>query len=118
MFLQNLVSLALKWTHHYLFIHASNVNIFIFIYGDDMFVIGTRAHLIQEVILTLQKIIPVKNLSPLAFFLSIQASRDFSGIYPCQAKYIIDVLTRAEMIGTKPYLVPCIAALNYPDLLV
>jgi hypothetical protein len=51
----------------------------------------------------------MKDLSPLSYFLGIQAIRDSSGLHLHQSKYIIDLLHRSKMIGAKPYASPCIS---------
>jgi hypothetical protein len=72
------------------------------VYVDDIIITGTDAKLIQSIIAQLQQEFPVKDLGLLHFFLGIQVSRTDQGLHLCQAKYIFDLLHRANMQDAKP----------------
>lgn len=48
----------------------------------------------------------MKDLGSLPYFLGIHVHRDKHGVKLNQAKYILDLLDRTDMIGAKPFLAP------------
>jgi hypothetical protein len=77
------------------------------IYVDDIFLTRTNSTAISSLISHLQIEFPLKDLGSLSFFLGIQATHTSSGLHLCQAKYILDLLHRANMLGAKPSKSPC-----------
>ena len=49
---------------------------------------------------------PQRFLVPLHYFLGLEVHRTLTGIHLSQAKYIIDLLTRAAMLDAKPCPTP------------
>jgi hypothetical protein len=84
-----------------------NVKIYLLIYVDDIIVIGTHKEAITSLISALQLKFPVKDLSPLNFFLGIDAHRSQDALHLSQTKYITDLLHRTRMLGAKPAASPC-----------
>ena len=48
----------------------------------------------------------MKDLGPISYFLGIEVHHTSSGLFLSQAKYIMDLLTRAGMTGAKPVSSP------------
>lgn len=65
----------------YLFFYISgNIKIYMIIYVDDIIIIGTHPHVINYFIGQMQQEFPVKDLSPLSYFLGIQVTRSSIGL--------------------------------------
>jgi hypothetical protein len=96
-FLQSLVDPSL------FVLHCGSHHLFLLVYVDDMLVTGSHVDLIQSLLHQLKADFALKDLGQLSFFLGIQASQDAMGLHLRQSKYILDLLHKAHMIGTKPY---------------
>jgi hypothetical protein len=90
----------------FIFIHGL-IKIFVLVYVDDIIVTGTNLMAIQSLISTLQQQFPLKDLGNLSFFLGIQAHRTSDSLHLCQTKYVVDLLHRTGMLGSKPARSPC-----------
>ncbi|CAN6710306.1 unnamed protein product [Malus baccata var. baccata] len=90
---------------HFMLVKAPAL-IFILVYVDDIIVTGPNAQLCQDVISQLSSLFPVKDLGPLHYFLGIEVKRSSSGILLSQHKYILDLLSKAHMEGSKPCVTP------------
>lgn len=51
----------------------------------------------------------MKDLRPLSYFLGVQITRNSEGIQLNQSKYIMDILKRANMDGSKPIPMPTVS---------
>ncbi|KAM1469282.1 hypothetical protein ACFXTO_040485 [Malus domestica] len=91
---------------HSLFVKKVPALIFILVYVDDIIVTGPNAQLCQDVISQLSSLFPVKDLGPLHYFLGIEVKWSSSGILLFQHKYILDLLSKAHMEGSKPCVTP------------
>ncbi|KAM2164228.1 hypothetical protein COP2_043080 [Malus domestica] len=87
---------------HSLFVKRDPSLVFILVYVDDIIVTGPNAQLCQDIISQLSGLFHVKDLGPLHYFLGIEVHRSSSGIFLSQQKYILDLLTKAHMEGSKP----------------
>ena len=47
----------------------------------------------------LQRCFKIKDLEPLKYFLGIEAAHSPNGLYLCQNKYTLDILSESDMIG-------------------
>ncbi|XP_059446721.1 uncharacterized mitochondrial protein AtMg00810-like [Corylus avellana] len=91
-----------------LFIYLQGqIQIYMFVYVDDIIITGTHPHIISDIIVKLQSEFPLKDLGPLSYFLGIQVTRDASGLHICQTKYITELLHKTQMDGAKPSKSPC-----------
>ena len=48
----------------------------------------------------------LKNLGPLKYFLGIEVARSPHGLFLCQRKYALDILSESGMLGAKPVAFP------------
>jgi hypothetical protein len=87
--------------------HHGTVKLFMLIYVDDILLTGTNSTAISSLISHLLTEFHLKDLGSLGFLLGIQATYTSSGLHLCQAKYISDLLHRANMLGAKPLKSPC-----------
>jgi hypothetical protein len=77
------------------------------VYVDNIIITGNIMATIQTIITKLQADFAIKDLGSLSNFLGIQTSRDSTGLHLWQSKYIQDLLTRTNMVDSKPYRTPC-----------
>ncbi|KAM2169391.1 hypothetical protein ACFX1Q_038703 [Malus domestica] len=80
--------------------------IFILVYVDDILVTGPNSTACKQVIQQLSSLFPIKDLGPLHYFLGLEVKRSSSGIFLSQTKYILDLLSKANMTGAKPCSTP------------
>ncbi|PKI45223.1 hypothetical protein CRG98_034401 [Punica granatum] len=76
--------------------------IFLLVYVDDIILTGTSGAPFQSVLAALHKEFAMKDLSPLHFFLGMEARSDSTGLSLIQSKYIHDILVRTSMLDCKP----------------
>lgn len=85
-----------------MFIYKSASVIIIFlVYVDDILVTGNSFSLIQRYISDLHLQFSLKDMGDLSYFLSVQVTRDKSGMHLSQTKYICDILSRAQLVSCK-----------------
>ncbi|CAH9072717.1 unnamed protein product [Cuscuta europaea] len=53
----------------------------------------------------------MKNLGVLKYFLGIEVARSADGLFLCQRKYALDIISEAGLLGAKPP--PCPMEANY-----
>lgn len=44
----------------------------------------------------------MKDLGPLKYFLGIEVARSFAGLFLCQRKYTLDIVSEVGLLGAKP----------------
>ncbi|KAL5540215.1 hypothetical protein UlMin_044161 [Ulmus minor] len=69
---------------------------------------GSNPTSLQKFVEELHKLFALKDLGPLHLFLGIEVTRDETGIFLTQTKYIEDLLRRTDMVNTKPCPTPAI----------
>lgn len=80
---------------------SSEVFLYVLVYVDDLVVIGNDMNALQNFKAHLSTYFPMKGLRPLKCFLGIEVAQNNQGIYLCQRKYALDILTDASFLGTK-----------------
>ena len=70
-------------------------------YVDDIIIIGNDVVAISNLKQYLHKTFSIKDLGDLRYFLGIEVSRSFKGIFFCQWKYILDILQDTDMTGAR-----------------
>jgi transposase InsO family protein len=75
--------------------------ILLLLYVDDMIITGDDITGIQELKQFLSQHFKMKDLGPLNYFLGLEISSSSDGYYLTQAKYIYDLLSRANLTDSK-----------------
>lgn len=78
----------------------------VLVYVDDMILTGSNSDLIQDLIRFLSTKFSVKDLGPLTYFLGVEIVWCRDGLLLSQQKYIVDLLHRFQMDGSKPVTTP------------
>ena len=78
----------------------------LFVYVDDMVVIGNYPSEIRTLQRQLATNFELKDLGNLKYFLGIEVARSAQGISLCQRKYVMNLLTETCMLDCKPVETP------------
>lgn len=76
------------------------------VYVDDLIIAGTCVKATQEFKDYFFSCFQMKDLGPLRYFLGIEVARNETGIYLCQRKYAMDILTETGLLAAKPASFP------------
>ncbi|CAA7051295.1 unnamed protein product [Microthlaspi erraticum] len=76
------------------------------VYVDDIIVTGSSTALVDRFIAAISSRFSLKDPTDLSYFLGIEATRSQKGLHLMQRKYIIDLLTRTNMLNSKPVATP------------
>jgi hypothetical protein len=86
-----------------LFTYKTNqTTIFVLVYVDDIIITGNNEDAISDIKRFLAKAFSIKDLGNLSYFLGIEVSRSKKGIFLCQRKYTLDILSDSGMTGCRP----------------
>ncbi|CAH9056431.1 unnamed protein product [Cuscuta europaea] len=80
----------------------------VLIYVDDLLITGNDRDMIKQFKTYLAETFPVKDLGVMKYFLGIEVARNPTGIYLCQRKYVLDILTETGMTSCKPVTFPMV----------
>lgn len=80
--------------------------VYLLVYVDDILVTGTSPTLVQCVIDTLARKFSINDMGDLSYFLGIEAIRTDHGMHLMQRKYVTDLLTKTNMLHSKPVSTP------------
>ncbi|KAL8153731.1 LOW QUALITY PROTEIN: hypothetical protein V2J09_011491 [Rumex salicifolius] len=81
--------------------------LFLLVYVDDIIVTSSSA---SVVIAQLRAKFALKHLGCLSYFLGVKVHPTPDGLFPCQRKYITDLLAKAGMSDCKPASTPLSAS--------
>ncbi|GKB73087.1 ribonuclease H-like domain-containing protein [Tanacetum coccineum] len=76
------------------------------LYVDDLVLTTSSQPLLQRIIQSLHQEFAMTDLGSLNYFLGISVTRDSSGIFLSQKKYVVEILERAGMINCNPIRTP------------
>ncbi|KAF5457856.1 hypothetical protein F2P56_021933 [Juglans regia] len=88
----------------------------ILIYVDDILVIGNNLPTITTLKNHLATAFKIKDLGNLKYFLGIEITRSLAGIFFNQRKYILDILSDASQLGSRPAYFPMEQHLKLNDI--
>ncbi|XP_024178279.1 uncharacterized mitochondrial protein AtMg00810-like [Rosa chinensis] len=96
-----------------LFIYRHGPHIIYFLlYVDDIVVTRSNDHLLQSFIQCLGRGFDIKDLGPLHYFLGLQVTRHQHGLHLNQLKYAHDILSKNDLLLSKPTSTPMSAKSN------
>lgn len=72
-------------------------------YVDDLLVAGNNSEACSIFKKYLADFFLLKDLGPLKYFLGVEFARSKKGIFLCQRKYTLDILSEAGLLGAKPF---------------
>jgi len=82
--------------------NCDQTTIFVLVYVDDIIIIGNNENAISKIKQFLAQSFSIKDLGNLSYFLGIEVSRSKKGIFLCQRKYTLDILSDSGMTGCRP----------------
>jgi hypothetical protein len=78
----------------------------VLVYVDDLIIAGNTPSVIKRFKLYLSTSFHMKDLGVLKYFLGIEVARNPTGIFLCQRKYALDIISEADLLGAKPAATP------------
>ncbi|XP_061373633.1 uncharacterized mitochondrial protein AtMg00810-like [Gastrolobium bilobum] len=82
------------------------VSLALLVYVDDIILAGNNSHACLAVKEYLNQCFKIKDRGSLKYFLAIEIARSKKGIYLCQRKYALDILSDSGLSGCKPAISP------------
>lgn len=96
-----------SYSDYSLFTYSSgNIFLCVLVYVDDLIVTGNDLASLQKFKAHLRRCFHMKDLGSLKYFLGIEVTRNKNGIYLCQQKYALDILSNVGFLGAKPINFP------------
>jgi len=83
-----------------------DVRLNVLVYVDDLIISGNGHEDIVKFKSYLSDCFHMKDLGILKYFLGVEVARNSDGIFMCQRKYALDILSEAGLLGAKPASVP------------
>nr|KYP76764.1 Copia protein [Cajanus cajan] len=92
---------------HLLFtLQRERVQLYVLVYVDDLVISGNDNAAIKVFKLYLNACFHMKDLGMLKYFLGIEVARNSTGIFLCQRKYALDIISEVGLLGAKPASFP------------
>ncbi|RVW73210.1 Retrovirus-related Pol polyprotein from transposon RE2 [Vitis vinifera] len=79
-----------------------NVQINVLVYVDDFIISGNDSAALKTFKAYLSDCFKMKDLGVLKYFLGIEVARSSAGLFLCQRKYTLDIVSEAGLLGAKP----------------
>ncbi|RVX15466.1 Retrovirus-related Pol polyprotein from transposon RE2 [Vitis vinifera] len=79
-----------------------NVQINVLVYVDDLIISGNDSVALKTFKAYLSDCFKMKDLGVLKYFLGIEVARSSAGLFLCQRKYTLDIVSEAGLLGAKP----------------
>ncbi|GKE83972.1 ribonuclease H-like domain-containing protein, partial [Tanacetum coccineum] len=90
-----------------LFIYTQGMETaYLLLYVDDIVLTASSETLLERIIASLHHEFSMTDLSSLNYFLGISVTRDSSGMFLSQRKYVVEILERAHMVNCNPSQTP------------
>lgn len=90
------------------FLHRGSSVIFLLLYVDDIVFTGNNKSLLQQFISRANREFALKDLGTLTYFLGLEITPQRNGVFIGQAKYAHDILSRAQLLDSKPIATPLV----------
>ncbi|GJT64366.1 retrovirus-related pol polyprotein from transposon TNT 1-94 [Tanacetum coccineum] len=87
-------------------LQCDKVHLNVLVYVDDLIISGNDSMAICSFKSYLSKCFYMKDLGTLKYFLGIEVARNSNGIFLCQRKYALDIISEAGLLGAKPTDLP------------
>lgn len=87
------------------YVHGE-IRIHMLVYVDDLIISGNQLEAIRRFKQYLCGCSKMKDLGPLKYFLGIEVARNPSGLFLCQRKNTLDIVTETGLLGSKPSAFP------------
>uniref|UniRef100_A0A2N9HRT6 Uncharacterized protein n=1 Tax=Fagus sylvatica TaxID=28930 RepID=A0A2N9HRT6_FAGSY len=84
--------------------------IYLLLYVDDIIITGNNSSLLDSFTRKLHSEFATKDLGSLSYFLGLEASPTPDGLFLSQLKYARDILTRAQLLDSKPVYTPMVVS--------
>lgn len=80
----------------------TGIQINVLVYVDDIVISGNDSAALCAFKSYLSDCFKMKDLGPLKYFLGIEVARSSAGLFLCQRKYTLDIISEAGLLGAKP----------------
>ncbi|XP_075666058.1 uncharacterized protein LOC142635884 [Castanea sativa] len=90
--------------------HRQSDIIYLLLYVDDIILIGNNSSLLDRFTCKLHSEFATKDLGSLSYFLGLEATPTTDGLFLSQLKYARDILTRAQLLDSKPIHTPMVVS--------
>jgi len=87
-------------------LHDKNIQLVVLVYVDDLIICGNNHDSIQCFKDYLSRRFLMKDLGKLKYFLRVEVARSSTGIFLCQRKYALDIISEVGLLGAKPASTP------------
>jgi hypothetical protein len=90
--------------------HKHSDMIYLLLYVDDIIITGNNPSLLENFTCKLNSEFATKDLGSLSYFLGLKATPTTDGLFISQLKYACDILTRAQLLDSKPVHTPMVVS--------
>ena len=87
-------------------LHHEDIRLNVLVYVDDLIISGNDHEAIVKFKTYLSVCFHMKDLGTLKYFLGVEVARNPEGIFLCQRKYALDILSEVGLLGAKPASIP------------
>ena len=87
-------------------LHRKDTQLVVLVYIDDLIIVGNTPTAIKHFKLYLSTCFHMKDLGVLKYFMGIKVAKNSTGIFLCQRKYALDIISEASLLGVKPVATP------------